>query len=142
MAFLPVMSLERRTKTSATMFLDSPVGSPDACSSPFPHATEENQMTASWEPNWVPIDDDIASTSSAYSYQSRASKRSKVKEPAADDEITGLLGQYLKNKQTTRPIFPFWDKLLSKLPEEIATATEVEITNLLFAKVQLHGNQQ
>ncbi|KAL7724356.1 hypothetical protein ACLKA6_003001 [Drosophila palustris] len=142
MAFLPVMSLERRTKTSTTMFLDSPVGSPDAYSSPFPHATEENQMTASSEPNWVPIDDDIASTSSAYSYQSRASKRSKVKEPAADDEITGLLGQYLKNKQSTRPIFPFWDKLLSKLPEEIATATEVEITNFLFAKVQLHGNQQ
>ncbi|KAM8702556.1 hypothetical protein ACLKA7_005672 [Drosophila subpalustris] len=94
-------------------------------------------MTASSEPNWVPIDDDIASTSSAYSYQSRASKRSKVKEPAADDEITGLLGQYLKNKQTTRPIFPFWDKLLSKLPEEITTAS-----NLLFAKVQMHGNQQ
>lgn len=65
-----------------------------------------------------------------------------MKEPAADDDITGLLGQYLKNKQTTRPILPYWDKLLSKLPEEIATATEVEITNSLFAKVQLHGNQQ
>ncbi|KAL7723359.1 hypothetical protein ACLKA6_001165 [Drosophila palustris] len=125
------------------MFVDNPVGSPDACSSPL-QATEESQMAASSEePNWVPTCEDFeASTSSAYSYQSKASKRSKVKEPAADDEITGLLGQYLKNKQTTRPIFPFWDKLLSKLPEEIATATEVEITNLLFAKVQLHGNQQ
>ncbi|KAL7726442.1 hypothetical protein ACLKA6_004582 [Drosophila palustris] len=70
MAFLPVMSLERRTKTSTTMFVDSPVGSPDACSSPLLQATEENQMAASSEePNWVPTFDDFeASTSSAYSY--------------------------------------------------------------------------
>ncbi|KAL7727949.1 hypothetical protein ACLKA6_019508 [Drosophila palustris] len=142
MAFLPVMSLEKRTKTSAFMFVDSPGRSPDTCSSPLSDVSEESMAASSEEPNWVLTDDELeASTSSVYSSQSKALKRRKVEEPTEDDGITGLVRDYLNNKKMTRTIFPFWDELLSKLPADIATATEVEITNLIYLKVQQHGKQ-
>ncbi|XP_022229504.2 uncharacterized protein LOC111078878 [Drosophila obscura] len=142
MAFLPVMSLERHTKSSTSLFEDSPACSPDACSSPLPYKIEESSIAAgSDEPNWVRTDDDVeASTSSAYSY-SKTSKKRKVEEPSGDGGIAVLLCDYLKNKPKTRTIFPFWDELLSKLPPDEVTATEVEITNLLFWKVQNQGKQ-
>lgn len=75
--------------------------------------------------------------------QTKASKGLKVEEPTGDDGIAGILRDYLKNRTETktRAVFPFWDELLSKLPDDIATATEVEITNLIYLKVQQHGKQ-
>ncbi|BFF94068.1 uncharacterized protein DMAD_11787 [Drosophila madeirensis] len=43
---------------------------------------------------------------------------------------------------SSRSIFPYWDELLSKLPEPVATATEVEITNLLFSKGQPYAQTE
>ncbi|BFF89311.1 uncharacterized protein DMAD_08098 [Drosophila madeirensis] len=138
MAFLPVNTLERRAKSSSFTFVDSPACSPDACSSPVPNKIEEISIPAcSDDDTWLAEDDVEASKSTSYSY-SNSSKRLKAEEPTSSttDGLAGLLGDYLKNKKKTRAVFPFWDKLLSKLPEDVATATEVEITNLLFSKVQ------
>ncbi|XP_034131971.1 uncharacterized protein LOC117586170 [Drosophila guanche] len=137
MAFLPVNTLERRTKTSCFTFVDSPACSPDECSSPVPKIEEISIPACSDDDTWLSEDDVEACKSTSYSY-SNSSKRPKAEEPTSSttDGLAGLLGDYLKNKKKTRAVFPFWDKLLSKLPEDVATATEVEITNLLFSKVQ------
>ncbi|BFF96640.1 uncharacterized protein DMAD_05231 [Drosophila madeirensis] len=84
---------------------------------------------------WLTEGDVEESSSTSYSY-SKASKRRNA------EEQTSSTTDGLKNKKKTRAVFPFWDELLGKLPEDVALATEVEITNLLFSKGQQHVKKE
>lgn len=72
-------------------------------------------------------------------YILQSSKKPKVKEVEQKEERNKIfVDRYLNVPKPERNIFPFWNELLSKLPPSNATAVEMEITNLIYAKVKAY----
>lgn len=69
----------------------------------------------------------------------QASNKPTVKKVAQKEEREKLIvDRYLSVPKPERNIFPFWNELLSKLPPSNATDVEMEVTNLIYAKVKAY----
>lgn len=67
------------------------------------------------------------------------SNKPTVKKVAQKEEGEKLIvDRYFSVPKPERNIFPFWNELLSKLPPSNATDVEMEVTNLIYAKVKAY----
>lgn len=67
------------------------------------------------------------------------SNKPTVKKVAQKEEREKLIvDRYFSVPKPERNIFPFWNELLSKLPPSNATDVEMEVTNLIYAKVKAY----
>lgn len=67
------------------------------------------------------------------------SNKPTVKKVAQKEEREKLIvDRYFSVPKPERNIFPFWNELLSKLPPRNATDVEMEVTNLIYAKVKAY----
>lgn len=60
----------------------------------------------------------------------------------SNKKVEAIIDRYLNTRMPSRNIFPFWNELLSKLPPSKATEAEMEITNLIYAKVKAYQKSQ
>ncbi|XP_022220340.2 uncharacterized protein LOC111072653 [Drosophila obscura] len=132
MAFLPDLFTQRRTFTSIFFPEEdtesSPVGLDD---------------TAVLETNWSESELNIKQelddfSSSTYSYESKAKKRSVPKNETSASQVCEIL-EKLVNQQEAQavvmnPVSAYWDYMLSSLPLEDRAEVEDDVTQLIIAR--------
>lgn len=84
---------------------------------------------------------DPTSTSGAYN-KPEAIEHEVNEQELSNKKLEAIIDRYLNTRKSSRNIFPFWNELLSKLPPSKATETEMEITNLIYAKVKAYEKGQ